>query len=203
MILSAQERVRIAAAIRAAEARTSGEIVCVLARTSSDATALPVFVAAVLALALPWLLVALTTLSVHEILSIQVLAFGVLAIVLCLPGVRAALMPRAARRGVAHRVAMDQFRARGIARQKDRCGILIFVSLAERYARIVADEGIAGRVPQAAWQGAVDVLISHAREGRVADGFTTAIERCADVLATHFPATGAPRDDLPDRIYIL
>ena len=78
-----------------------------------------------------------------------------------------------------------------------------YPSLAERYARIVADEGIAGRVPQAAWQGAVDVLISHAREGRVADGFTTAIERCADVLATHFPATGAPRDDLPDRIYIL
>jgi len=131
------------------------------------------------------------------------LCFGVLAIVLCLPAVRVALMPRAARRGVAHRVAMEQFRARGITRQKDRCGILIFVSLAEHYARIIADEGIAGRVPQAAWQDAVDVLISHAREGQLADGFITAIERCADVLAAHFPATGERRRDLPDRIYIL
>ena len=63
--------------------------------------------------------------------------------------VRVALMPRAARRAVAHRAAMEQFRIRGIARKKDRTGILIFVSLAERYARIVADDGIAARVPQA------------------------------------------------------
>ena len=75
-------------------------------------------------------------------------------------------MPRAARRAAAYRAATDQFVARGIARKKDRAGILIFVSLAERYARIIADEGIAARVAQPEWQGAVDALIAHMRDGR-------------------------------------
>ena len=153
MHISEPDRARISAAIRAAEAKTSGEIVCVLAQTSSDSTGLPMLLAALVALALPWLLVALTALTVHRILLLQAVVFFALAVVFCLPRVRVALLPRAARRVVAHRVALEQFAIRGIARKKDRSGILIFVSLAERYARIVADEGIAARVPQAEWQG--------------------------------------------------
>jgi len=203
MSISTQDREHIAGAIRAAEAKTSGEIVCVLAQTSSDATALPVIIAAAAALALPWLLVAFTAMTVHRILSLQVVTFFVLLLLLCLPRVRVALMPRKARRAIAHRAAMAQFATRGIARKQDRSGILIFVSLAERYARIIADDGIAARVPQAEWQAAVDALIAHMRDGRIADGFVTAIERCGDKLAAHFPRTGTSEDALPDRIYVI
>jgi putative membrane protein len=134
MSISAQDRERIASAIRAAEAKTTGEIVCVLAKSSSDATALPVVIAAVAALALPWLLVAYSAMTVYRILTLQVVAFVILVMVmvLSLPRIRAALIPRKARRAVAHRAAMAQFAMRGIARKQDRSGILIFVSLAER-----------------------------------------------------------------------
>jgi putative membrane protein len=98
---------------------------------------------------------------------------------------------------------LEQFAIRGIARKKDRSGILIFVSLAERYARIVADDGIAARVPQAEWQGAVDALVAHCSGGRVADGFISAIDTCGGVLATHFPRTAGSRDELPDRIHVI
>ena len=64
MTISQDDRERISTAIHAAEAKTSGEIVCVLARTSSDATALPIFIAAVISLALPWLLVVTTAMPV-------------------------------------------------------------------------------------------------------------------------------------------
>jgi len=203
MTLSDGERERISEAIRATEARTSGEIVCVLARSSADATALPIFIAAVVSLALPWGLVAFTALAVREILLLQATAFLVLAMLLCLPAARIALMPRAARRAAAYRAATEQFVVRGIARKKDRAGILIFVSLAERYARIIADEGIAARVAQPEWQGAVDALIAHMRDGRISDGFVAAIERCGAVLATHFPSDRAKRAELPDRIYLI
>jgi putative membrane protein len=203
MSISTQDRQRIAKAIHAAEAKTSGEIVCVLAQTSSDATALPILIAAVGALAVPWLLVAFTAMSVYRILSLQAVVFLVAAVVLCLPAVRVALMPRAARRAVAHRAAAQQFVTRGIARKKERTGILIFVSLAERYARIIADEGIASRVPQSEWQGAVDTLITHMRDGRIADGFITAVGVCGDVLAANFPRTETSRDEMPDRIYLI
>ena len=98
---------------------------------------------------------------------------------------------------------MEQFIIRGIARKRDRCGILIFVSLAERFARIIADEGIAARVPQSEWQRAVDTLVLHMRSGSIADRFVTAINVCGNELATHFPRTEATRDELPDRIYLI
>src|SRR5436190_14482229 len=203
MTISKQNSERISAAIRAVEQKTSGEIVCVLARSSSDAVALPILIAAVVALALPWLLVALTTLPVLRVLALQVLTFVALAGLLSLPRIRVMLMPRAARRAVAHRAAMEQFISRGIARTDDRCGILIFVSLAERYARVVADDGIAAKVPQRQWQAAVDALIAHMKDGRIADGFIAAIELCGNELAAHFPRTATSRDELPNKIYLV
>lgn len=203
MALSPQDRQRIAAAITAAERRTSGEIVCVLARSSSEGTAIPVLAAALAALALPWLLMALTTLPVQAILGLQLGLFAVLVLLLGLPRVRAILLPPGTRRTLAHRAAMEQFMARGIGRTEGRTGVLVFVSLAERYARIVADEAIAARVPQAQWQEAIDALVGHMRDGRVADGFVEAIGRCGDVLAAHFPQMPGDRPELPDRIYLI
>jgi putative membrane protein len=154
-------------------------------------------------LVMPWLLVAFTAMPVLRILSVQVILFVVLLMILCVPAVRVALVPRRARRAIAYRVAMEQFINRGIARNVDRCGILIFVSLAERYARIIADDEIAKRVPQSRWQAAVDALIAHAREDHVADGFIAAIELCGKELAQHFPPTDDSRGKLPDRLYVI
>lgn len=203
MTFTEQDRARISAAIQATEARTSGEIVCVLARSSSGMTAVPLLIASVAALALPWALVAYTAMPVYQILTLQLTAFVVLAALLYLPPVHTALLPRRTRRALAHQAALQQFRSRGLARKKDRTGILIFVSLAERYARIVADDGIAARVPQTQWQSAVDSLIAHMRDGHIADGFISAIELCGNELARHFPRTEASRDELPDRIYVI
>ena len=92
---------------------------------------------------------------------------------------------------------------RGVAKTKDRTGILIFVSLEERYARIVADDGIAARVAQSEWQSAIDALVAHMRDGRIAEGYIAAIDICGSVLARHFPASKVARDELPDRIYLI
>ena len=203
MELSTQDRRRISAAIQAAERRTSGEIVCVLARRSSDWTGLPVLLAALAALALPWVLMGLPRLPVQAILGLQLGLFLVLAVLLSLPAVRVALVPPATRRSFAQRAALEQFVLRGIGRTAGRTGVLVFVSLAERYARIVADDAIAGRVPQSEWQAAIDELVEHMRQERIADGFVAAIERCATVLAAHFPASTDDRPELPDRIYLV
>jgi len=141
--------------------------------------------------------------TVERILILQVIVFLLLTVILCLPRVRTALLPPRARRAIAHRAALEQFVLRGIARKQDRSGLLIFVSLAEHYARIIADDGIAARVPRAQWQAAVDALTAHMRDGRIAEGFITAIELCGNELAAHFPRTDASRDELPDRIYLI
>ena len=203
MEISKEDQQRITKAIHAAEAKSSGEIVCVLAQTSTQAAASPIFVAAVIALVLPWLLTAFTSMAVVRILSLQVIAFLVLVMLLCLPRVRVALMPRKARRAAAFRFAMEQFVSRGLASNKTQSGVLIFVSLAERYARIIVGTGIAARVPQARWQEAVDALIAQTRNGRVGEGFIAAIGMCGEELARHFPPTSPNRNELPDRIYLI
>jgi putative membrane protein len=203
MSISNEDHERIANAIHAAETKTSGEIVCVLARTSTHATALPIFISSVAALAVPWLLVTFTEMTVYRMLSMQILAFIFLLSFFSFPRIRVALMPSRARRAIAHHAALEQFKSRGIGRRKDRSGILIFVSLAERYARIIADDEIAARVPQSKWQAAIDALVSHMRDGRIADGFITAINACGNELAQHFPRTTTSNEVQPDRIYLI
>ena len=88
-------------------------------------------------------------------------------------------MPRAAAAPLAYRAGHGAVHhPRHRAARRTAPAILIFVSLAERYARIIADDGIA-RVPQPEWQGAVDALVAHMREDRVADGFVAAIDLAA------------------------
>ena len=202
MPITKEDRAAIAAAIRAAEQRTSGQIVCVLMRSSSEYFYVPVLWAALLALITPWPLIMLTLWSVQRIFLLQVVVFAAAVTLLSWPRLRIALVPRAVRRARAHRAAVEQFFARGLTATRDRTGVLIFVSLAERYARIIADEGIAAKVSNREWQEAIDALTAHMRDGRIVQGFIAAIERCGAVLAVHAPPTGAG-DELPDRIYVM
>jgi putative membrane protein len=201
--LSREDQHRVGDAIKAAEARTSGEIVCVLARASSGYMSYATAWSALLALIAPWFLIALTNLTVREILLAQIVIFVVLFLILSELSLHRFLIPRGARRAHAHRAAMEQFMIRGMARNQNRAGVLIFVSLAEHYARIVADDGIASKAHQSEWQDALDALLERAGAGEVAEGFVIAIEKCGRVLAEHFPPEGDDKDHLADRIYLI
>ena len=202
MHLSQQDHAAVSAAIGAAEARTSGQIVCVLAQSSSDYAYVGVLWASVVALAAPWPLIYFTAWSVQQIFFIQLVVFIVAGLALSWAPLRLALVPRAVRRGRAHRAALEQFVLRHVAHSKNRSGVLIFVSLAERYARIIADEGVAAKVQNAEWQGAIDALIAHMRDGRIMQGLVAAVERCGAVLAAHAPPDGSA-DQLPNRLYVM
>ena len=202
MQITAEDHTAIAAAIRAAEQRTSGQLVCVLAHASSGYATVPILWASVLALALPWPLIYLSPWSVERIFLAQLALFIAAGLLFSWTPLRFWLVPRRVQRARAHRAALEQFFLRHVGHTAKRTGVLIFVSLAERYARIIADEGIAAKVPNAEWQAAIDALTSHMRDGRIAAGFIAAIERCGAVLAQHAPPDGSP-NVLPDRLYVM
>jgi putative membrane protein len=202
MAFSKEDHQAVAAAIAAAERRTSGQVVCVLAHASSTYAHIPILWASVLALFAPWPLSELTPWSVQRIFLIQLAVFIVFALAFSWMPLRVALVPRALRRARAHRAALEQFVVRRVAHTKNRAGVLIYVSLAERYARIIADEGIAQKVQNSEWQAAIDALVNHMREGRIVAGFIAAIERCAAVLAAHAPPDGSA-GELPNRLYVM
>ena len=202
MQLSKEQHAAVSVAIHEAEKRTSGQIVCVLARASADYAHIPILWASGLALIAPWPMIVFTPWSVQRIFLIQIAIFAVAALVFSWMPVRLALVPRSVRRARAHHAALEQFVVRRVAHTKNRSGVLIFVSLAERYARIIADDGIAEKVQASEWQAAIDALVGHMRDGRIAEGFSAAIERCGAVLAAHVPPNGSP-NELPDRLYIV
>jgi putative membrane protein len=202
MELTPADHEAVSTAIRNAEQRTCGQIVCVLAHASSDYAYVPILLASVLALLLPWPLIHFTQLSVERIYVSQIALFIIVGLIFSWSPLRFALVPRPMRRSQAHRAALEQFVVRRIANTKNRCGVLIFVSLAERYARIVADEGIARKVNAVEWQAAIDALTGCMHDGRIANGFIAAIERCGTVLAAHAPPDGTP-NVLPDRLYVM
>lgn len=203
MTITAQDHARISAAIRAVEARTSGELVCVLARASSEYAAAPLLWAALMALLAPWPLILLTQWPVRSLFAAQIMIYIAALVLFSSRRLRVALTPRATRRALAHRAASEQFITRRISHTQGRTGVLVFVSLAERYARIIADEGVAAKVDQKEWQAAIDALTGQMREGHVAEGLLAGIEACGEVLARHAPPGDDPRGDLPDRLYLI
>lgn len=202
MALTKEDYDAVAVAIRDAEKRTCGQLVCVLAHASSAYAHVPILWSSLLALFTPWPLIYFTQLSVQRIFLAQLIVFLVAALAFSWAPLRILLVPRAVQRARAHRAALEQFVLRGISRTRNRCGVLIFVSLAEHYARIIADEGVAQKVNASEWQAAIDALTTHIHDGRIAAGLIAAIERCGAVLAEHAPPDGSA-NELPDRLYVI
>jgi len=204
--MTAEEHARIAHAIRTAEQKTSGEIYCVVARASDNYFFQAAFMftigmlVASLAVAFAahrwWYDVSPTTFVLSQIVALGL----ALAVLWLAPGLRILFVPRRQRYRRAHDNAMKQFLARNVHITARRTGVLVFVSLAERYAEVVADAGINARVPQATWNGVVSELISHAGDGRLGDGFEGAVTSVGALLAEHFPVTEDDLNELDDHV---
>ncbi len=201
--ISTKDRTRIARAISSAEKKTSGEILAVVAASSDDYVFLPIMWAALVALGVPLIFLFFVTWPAAHVYALQLAVFAVLALVVQWWPLRMALVPGAVKRARAHRHAMEQFLAHNLHTTKGRTGVLIFVSEAEHFAEVIADEGIYKKVSPEVWDEAVTGLTADIARGKVADGFVGAIEVCGSVLAKHFPPSSRNRNELPNHLIVL
>ena len=202
-LFSDHERERISAAISAAERRTSGEIVAVVTEASDPYHYVPFLWAALVALIVPWPLIHFTWIAVQCIYLVQLLVFLALLAVLWPTRVRTALVPNSVQNAHAHRRATEQFLVQNLHTTASRTGVLIFVSVAERHAEILADTGIDAKVPPGTWQEIVDTLTREIADGRAADGFVHAIEQTGHHLSQHFPPGTHDPNELPNHLIVL
>lgn len=221
--LSDGEHARISQAVHAAEAHTSGEIVTIIADHSDGYDDVALWWATGIAIfALGWVTVfadfytrmvsdllgswtiAWTTHEVLELaLTITVLKFVGSWLLLLWRPLRLALTPGAIKAHRVRRRAVSCFKVGAERRTTGSTGILIYLSLAEHRAEIVADEGIHTRVANEVWGDAMADMIAHVREGRIADGMVAAVRDVGVVLAEHFPRADDDRNELPDRLIEL
>jgi putative membrane protein len=203
MLISPDDQKRIAHAIATAERATAGEIVAVVAESSGSYLASSFLWASVAALAVPLPLIHWTWWPIQTIYIVQIAVFVILALLFTYQPLRLALTPRTLKHRLAHQRALEQFFAQNLHTTPGRTGVLIFVSVAERYVEIVADAEINRHVPVETWASIVNELTGHISEGDASKGFIHAIEAAGKLLAAHFPPGTHHRDMLPNHLILL
>lgn len=220
LYLSEADHDRVSAAVSAAEAHTSGEIVTIVARRSDGYADVALAWAAVVAFT------ALTVLSIfpdfylaladdllghwaHEWTpqAVFLLALGVatakfvgMLLLQSWAPLKFWLVPPHIKRLRSRQRATAYFRTGAQGRTTGKTGVLIYLSLDEHDAEIVADQAIAAKVGPEVWGEAMAAMLVELKAGRLADGMIAAVEKVGVVLAAHFPRAEDDVNELPDRL---
>jgi putative membrane protein len=199
--LNDDEKQRLRQRIEAAERQTLGELVTVIARESDPYPYIPLLWASLVALSLPPIVVAAGLwIDLATVSLVQLAVFLALSLLFRWRPLKMRLVPRATKLRRAARSAREQFLAQGVHNTSDRSGVLIFVSVAEHYVEILADQAINAKVAQAEWDAIIAGFVTAVKRGEVAAGFEQAVDACGALLAQHFPAAPDERNELPDHL---
>jgi putative membrane protein len=95
------------------------------------------------------------------------------------------------------------FKAAAERRTVGRTGVLIYLSMGEHRAEIVADEAITKVTTPETWGEAMAALLVDVKAGRPGDGIAAAVERVGAVLAEHFPRSATDTNEIPDKLIEL
>ncbi len=199
---------RIRESVSQAEAHTTGEIVPMIVKSSSPKHhifgLLFLLLIATLDVAL---VITLSLLDVGHIVAIQtaiiLFSFAAAAGLSGLDFVHRILTPKFDRHHNAVVRAELEFHRSQIRATSSHTGALLFVSMMERQAVVLADEKIAAKLGEHIWDEVLKTLSIGLREKDFAVGFSKAIEKVGKVLSEHYPANEQSKNDLPNDLRIL
>lgn len=189
------------------EETTSGEIVPVIVRRSSSVGHVPLTLTLILTLLLiilelpfsDWLWV----LPWVWLWPAVLLFFYAVAHVLAKSKwVQKIFVPERDELDSVHRRAQLEFYLNRIHHTEGSTGVLIFVSVMEKKAVVLADEGISAKLPKEHWGEILKILGSKLHQGKWAEGFVDAIEACGRDLQTHFPLETKDSNQLKNHLII-
>jgi putative membrane protein len=186
MALDQNDRHRIQAAVAAAEARTGAHIAASIVPASDRYALYPLVWAALIVLSSGGLLAFFVpTMPLRECFTIEAVLFVILSLVFDWWPLRLLLVPRHVRHARASTLAHREFAARVLANRSEKGGVLLFVSLGERYAEVIGDRTLHARVGSAGWNRIVETLVVAAKSGRHVDGIIKAVDACAAEISAY------------------
>ena len=221
--LSEEDHKKVSEAIAGAELQSDGEIIAVATPLSDSYhdvalhwAVLALFAVLAFAAAFPasldwWLDLVLggwrPEPSVREALTfamiIALFKFTAVLLILKYMPLRLFLTPGATKTRRVRRRAISIFKAGAERRTVGRTGVLIYLSMGEHRAEIVADEAITKVTTPETWGEAMASLIVEVKAGRPGDGIVAAVEQVGKVLAEHFPRSSTDTNEIPDKLIEL
>jgi putative membrane protein len=218
-LFTKDDRAAISRAVAAAEKRTAGEIVPVVASTSDrydraeDTFGLWL---GMLALSAAWCFQGVRTIErdwevLHHLAIELPLVLGIL-VVGWIVGIRLAhkfpALKRLAalksdlRSRVEQRAAMC-FGLFRVGKTRDATGIVLYVSLFEKMVCVRADAAVSQKVDPSEWKAICEGMMKALREGRHREAFTEAIAKCGEVLSKHYPIKADDTNELSNELRVL
>jgi len=95
-----------------------------------------------------------------------------------------------------------EFHREGLDATENQTGILLFLSVLEHQAVVLADKGIAQKLDENVWTEVVAQILEGARHQHLAQNLEAAIRRCGELLQKHFPAQPGNRNELPNHVIV-
>jgi putative membrane protein len=207
------QRDRIEAAVAAAEAKTSAEIVVAVAgRSGRYDRAEDIFgvVLGLLAVTIAWILfqsvqqseVAWQTGMRPTIGLIPVLAifafwtFAGALLATQFPVLAKPLIGRGEMQEEVERRGAEAFHTLRVGSTADRAAILVYVSLFERIVWVCPDHAVAEKLPDEAWAPIAKEVVDGFKSDRPVEAIIAAVEHAGGMLAEQFPERGEDTSDL-------
>jgi putative membrane protein len=221
--LSEAEHDLVSAAVAAAEANTAGEIVTVVTERSDGYTDVALVWSVVIAFTaiavltffpdfylakVDWVLgkwnAEWTPRGIFGLaLFVGILKFAGMWLIQLWPPLKYLLIPGPIKSHRTNARAIELFKVGTDRRTTGRTGVLIYLSMRERRAEIVADEAIASKVAPEVWGEAMAAMLAELKRGSCGAGIVAAVERVGRVLAEHLPRQTDDVNELPDRLIEL
>lgn len=218
--LNEEQHKIVSTAVKEAELNTSGEIVTVLADRSDGYSDVALWWAAGLAFTMMSLFAALPEPFLgfwdaiiggwsHEWttgeLASMTIGLGLLTFVIALgvqqwQPLKFLLIPNPVKTARAHEQAIKHFKVGAERRTSGATGVLIYLSMREHRAEIVADDSIAEKVDAEVWGEAMGDMINHIKRGDIAGGMAVGVRDVGFILSQHFPRGEDDENELPDRL---
>ncbi len=202
-LFSESELKRIEAAVTAAEAGTSGEIVVHYTDRSAGYRWVPwaaglvaAMVAGLAAWACEWR--EGWQLSAIHFLEVQALAAAAVFFLTSTRPVQRRLVSAKEKARRVHSASLAQFLASGVGATRDRTGILVFISEFEHRVEILADSGINKVCGADYWKSIVDAIVAGIHSGRAADAVCESVGLLGGKLSQHFPRRNDDQNELPN-----
>jgi len=188
-------------ALKAAEQKTSAEILPVIARRSTY----PGHIRLVLFLFLLMLFFFIEIYFglIHWWLWLSPVAAGMLAYLLSELYLFEKFFSSKDHKQQMHNHAKLMFFEQGLHKTEKGTGILLFISLKEHFAVVLADEAIAKKVPANVWDEVIKQLVVVARKEDITAGLCEAIKLCGEIAASHFPASPNDKNEIHNRLIIV
>lgn len=199
MLLKQELNDELKALIRQIEAKTSAELVCVVAKSTVNTRLFCVCCAFVVASVL-------TLFTVRFGISAYIFSisfFGVFLVLRLFPAIFRLVLPRRILNLKSYEFALNKFNSFGFNDIKTGQALMFFVSLSERYACVIAGCALKDKVSNSEYENIINDFVKGAKNGEFETALLKAVRASGEILATSYPAKDDDENEIVKEVIEL